>query len=220
MKDRKDTERDYLAALAHDLRAPLAAINGFANAMLDGTAPTEKHADYVRFIASESKRMADMVEGLFQLSVLESRDTVREPFSLAELARIALLGVSDRLENKEIEPDICIEEVVAVGDRASTERAVHNLMDNAAKFVPHGGRLWLKVYGCDGKAFFELGNSGDAIPKDKLAVIFDKYVGGNRGGGAGLGLYTVKTALNKQGTDITASSDGNGTVFAFCLPSE
>lgn len=217
MDESGNAEREYLSAVAHDLRAPLAAIHGFAVAIADGTAPTEKHAEYLAFIASESKRLADMVEGLFQLSVLENSPAEKKPFSISEVARIALLGISDRLDKKGVVPDVYVEDVTALGDRTATERAINNLLDNAAKFVPNGGKLWLRVYKSGKDACFELGNSGAPIPRETAARLFDKYVK-TRGNGAGLGLCTVKAALVKQGSDIGFRSDADGTVFSFALP--
>lgn len=216
--DNGKREADYIAALAHDLRSPLVTVKGFASALLDGTALEDKREEYLRLIVKESDRMADMVEGLFELSKLEGAVVEMCPFSLTECVRLAVIAVDKRIEDKGLCPVVELEEVTVKGNRPMTERVLTNLFDNALKFVPQGGRLWVKVQKRPDGGLFEIGNSGVPIPAEDLPHVFDKYYKKGKNGGAGLGLYLVKTALEKQGATITVRSDTEGTVFSFCMP--
>ena len=102
-------------------------------------------------------------------------------------------------------------------------RVVTNLLDNAVKFTPENGRIFLAVREDPSRVSVQVGNSGEPVPKEVLRHMFDRFYKADlsRGinkNGTGLGLHIVKTILARHGQTIRVSSDGErGTVFTFTL---
>ena len=225
MENVENNRRTMLASVSHDLRTPMTTIGGFVDGILDGTIRPEQQEQYLRIISEEVKRLGRMANSLLAISRLESgNDLQKSTFDLSEMIRRIIIGFEKQLEEKRIDGDLEIpESLTVVADHDALFQVVYNLMDNAMKFIDEGGTLTIFLEESGGKARFHIINTGAEIPPEKLPHIFERFYkgDGSRTGcknGSGLGLYIVKTVINRHGGDVYAKSSEGKTEFCFSLP--
>jgi len=176
-------------------------------------------------VGDETRRLSKLIGDLLALSRLEREDAALEmsEFDVCEmLRRVIIRRVSD-LENKrmevecDFEPDPC--QVRADSDRI--EQVVVNLVDNAIKFTPEGGRLTLKVSAEDGKCTVVVEDNGIGIVPEDRERVFERFFTVDRahtsGKGTGLGLSICQRILEMHGQSIKLLDREEGTAFAFTL---
>ena len=171
--------REFVANVSHELRSPLTSINGFVQGMEDGTIPPEDHGKYLHIVAEEGQRLSKLVGELLSLSRLEREDAAleRTQFDLCELMRRAVIRRVNDLEAKRIEPtfDFDPDPCPVNADRDRIEEVVINLMDNAIKFTPEGGRIALRVRQEKKKVIAEVQDNGIGIREEDLPRLFDRF---------------------------------------------
>ncbi len=222
----EDLRREFVANVTHELRTPIAAVRAAAET-LEGGALDDRPAaeDFVRRIIEEAERLDGLVGELLELGRLESRRTLprRDPFDpaalLAEVARRAR-PLAERA-GLEIAVEASADLPTAWGDRERLQRALMNLVHNAVKFTPSGGRVMLAASAEDGRLLLSVSDTGIGIPPERLPRVFERFYKGDRtrGGGAGLGLAIVKHTARAHGGDVRVSSaPGSGSTFTIVLP--
>ncbi len=226
--DRLETmRRGFIADVSHELRTPMTTIGGFIDGILDGTIPPESEQKYLALVSDEVKRLSRMVNNLLDVARIQSGEIAyrREPYDFTELAQRVVLSLEDRLREKEIDLQFSLPEepFIAMGDRDAIYRVVYNLMDNAVKFTPEQGKIWMRLIIKEQKYYFALRNSGEGIPEAEVGQIFERFYkvdrsrGENRRG-VGLGLYMVKSIIDAHGEDmIVSSKEGEFAEFSFSL---
>ena len=113
--------------------------------------------------------------------------------------------------------------VYTIANRDYISQVIYNLLDNAVKFCPDGGTLWVTVQEGDNKLYISIANQGPTIPPEELSLLFDRFhkIDKSRSenrDGWGLGLYIVKTIIGLHGEDISVTSIDGKTTFTFTLP--
>ena len=217
----------FLAMLGHELRNPLNAVTGAA-ALQQQLPPDSPQAARARDIISrQTVKLRDLVDDLLDVARVTSGKIVLDmkPVDLADIARhaVATLSASGRLAHHEL--DVETTPTWVRGDDTRLEQIVTNLLDNAAKYTPHGGRIALRV-GADGaRGVVQVQDSGMGIPPELLPRVFDLFTQGERTidrsqGGLGLGLALVRRLVELHGGEVGASSDGagQGACFSVNLP--
>jgi two-component system sensor histidine kinase KdpD len=210
-----------LAAVAHDLRAPLAAIKAAVSALLhDPALPAEERRALLAAIDSETDRLAGLMGQLLDLSRLEGQSVqpARDWHDVAEL----LAELVQRLDPRRERVVLHVPEERPLGyfDYPLVERAVGQLVDNALKYSPasapvevaariEGGRLWITV-----------ADRGPGIAPAERERVFDRFYRVAAGGaGLGLGLTIARGLARAHGGDVTvAERAGGGSVFTLWLP--
>lgn len=226
MRQQEELSRNFVANVSHELKTPMTSISGFADGMLDGTIPPEKHQQYLEIISQESHRLSRMVLRMLETARIESGEMVITPvpFDLSETAIQVLLSFEKQLEEKKIDVDVELKDfLTANGDRDLIYRVVYNLIDNAVKFVNEGGKLTIRSEVQGKMAYFSIRNTGSSIPEEDLPHVFDRFYKVDRSRsmdrtGAGLGLYFVKSIVILHGGDISVRSNNNETEFSFTIP--
>ena len=217
--------RAFVANVSHELRSPLTTLSGFVEGILDGTVPPEKQPEYLHIVLEEAKRLIRLVNDLLYMERSDKEELHYDVFDINELIRLALIGFEGRITEKKIEvnAEFARETEVVKANRDDILRVVTNLLDNAVKFTPENGRIFLAVREDPSRVSVQVGNSGEPVPKEVLRHMFDRFYKADlsRGinkNGTGLGLHIVKTILARHGQTIRVSSDGErGTVFTFTL---
>lgn len=240
------TLRDFLANVSHELRTPLTSIQGFSQAMIDGTAKSpEDYGEVAGIINEESGRMRRLVEDLLLLSKIESgqmpMDTAR--LDLRELLRACVKRITLLAQQAEIGVVLDAEEPAPVtGDEGRLEQLFRNLLDNALQHTPEGGEIAVRVTAAypprivgpskNGVAagtpqyLVTVRNSGSYIPPEDQERIFERFYQVDKsrarnGEGSGLGLAIAKEIANAHGASISAQSDPTaGTTFSVVLGSQ
>jgi signal transduction histidine kinase len=215
---------ELMGIVAHDLRNPLGAIT--MKAMLLGRhAESEKTRQLAESIENVTTRMEYLIKTMLEVTTIEAGKFTVNPAQCAvdELLRETLeifgpLSTSKqvRFEQRLNEPALAVH-----ADRERVLQVLSNLVGNAVKFTPEGGRVTLSVDRQGGMARFSVVDSGPGIPRENLAHVFDRYWKAEAPGkkGTGLGLFIAKGIVDAHGGRIWVESDVvQGTRFTFTLP--
>jgi signal transduction histidine kinase len=224
------SQRDFVANVSHELKTPLTSVQGFAQAILDGTADTEQaRQQAAQVIYDESARMHRMVLDLLDLAKLDAgtADITMSPVNLPAL----LNSIREKFtpQSQKAGVDVKVEAaanlptLTADGDRLA--QVFTNLVDNALKFTPIGGVISLSALVVNGEMQISVSDTGTGIPAEAQAHIFDRFYQADysrRGGkkhGAGLGLAIAYEIVQAHGGRIGVRSRlGEGTTFDVFLP--
>ena len=221
----EENRREFVANVSHELRSPITSIRGFAEGMADGVIPPEEQPKYLRLVAGESRRLSELVDDLLILSRLERDDAKPEysVFDINEMLRRAVIRRMNDVESKKIdiscefEEDVCY--VRADSDRI--EQVVINLLDNAVKFTPEGGRITLESAVRGKTAEITVRDNGSGVAEEDRDRIFDRFFTADKahtsGNGTGLGLSICKRIMEMHGQSIRLLETEEGAAFRFTL---
>ncbi len=225
----EDLRAQFVATISHELRTPLASLHGAALTLLEREHDLnpQTHHELLDMIAVQSKRLADLVEEILLTGQLDSGSlrVVTEPFDPEELVWAAAAAARLRIGD-DTTIDVSMPAVVpkVAGDPERTRQVLTNLIDNAIKYSPQGGRIDLGVQADGGHARFTVSDEGLGIPLGEQKRIFEKFYrldpDHRRGiGGSGLGLYICRELVHSMHGRIWVDSDpGKGATFTFELP--
>ncbi|HVZ65162.1 MAG TPA: ATP-binding protein [Lacunisphaera sp.] len=223
LEGRKHAER-YTQALAHEVKAPLAAIRGAAE-LLDEAMPEEERRKFLANIRTESARIQQIIERLLELSSLEARKALQQtaPVEVTELLNeaaavlapaCAAIGVTLRVQG-----------VAATirGERVLLREALVNLLQNAQEFSPAGGEVWIRAEAAGGRVTITVDDNGAGVPEFALPRVFERFYSLPRPGGTrkstGLGLALAREIAHLHGGDVTlANRPEGGARAALTLP--
>jgi two-component system phosphate regulon sensor histidine kinase PhoR len=181
----------------------------------------------VDIIHRQSERLSELVEDLLELSRLESRQIqlAEQPVDLAEAARQALETVRPKAQARGTSLELQIAPGTRVlGDQRAVEQIVLNLVDNAVKYTPPQGHVWVSAEAIDGTVELRVRDDGPGIEPKHLPRIFERFYRVDKGrsrdmGGTGLGLSIVKHLANAMKGDVRVESGGGGgSTFFVQLP--
>lgn len=221
--------RELVADIAHDLRTPLTALHGYLEAMQrksEASAPEERER-YLEIALRQSRKVGRLAEELFDLAHLEYAGTRPrlEVFSLAELVQdvIQKFEMPAQGSNVSVLADVTHGAAPVRADIGMIERVLVNLLDNAVRHTPAGGRIRIDIVQRVGKVGVSIADTGPGIEPEHLPRLFDRPSPlGRRPGrlSGGLGLLIVNRILALHGSPISVESVlGRGTVFRFELTS-
>ena len=234
----KELERQkdaFLAAASHDLKNPLTAIKARAQilqrqALRMKGAESQRVVDGLRAIDGTATRLTAMINELLDVARLQMGRPLlldRQPTDLAEIARQVIAELQPSTDRHDIEIKAPAERILGLWDRARLERVVSNLVSNAIKFSPEGGRVSLLVRGeeRDGEPWvaLEVHDEGVGIPAEDVPRIFERFYRGSNVAGAiegtGLGLTGSRHIVEQHGGQLLVESQqGKGSVFTLLLP--
>jgi signal transduction histidine kinase len=225
----QQAQREFVADVSHELKTPLTSIQGFSQAILDGTASTpDEHRQSAQIIYNEAARMHRLVLDLLDLARLDAgiADLKREPVDLSLL----LNSVGERFAMQARQANLTLEIRAAAlptltGDGDRLAQVFTNLVDNALKFTPAGGLVSVTATQVGTAVEVIVKDSGTGISNEALPRIFDRFYqadASRQGGkkhGAGLGLAIVREIVRAQaGTISVRSAPGQGSEFIIRLP--
>jgi heavy metal sensor kinase len=215
----------FLADASHELRTPLTMLQAELEVFIERSTGHDRETAVSAL--EEVERLRKIVEGLFALSRLDAGEALEQsaPFDLAELAASTTDQMSLLAEDKQIELTCHpAGKVVVRGDRSRLKQVVVNLLDNAIKYTPAGGKVDIRVKSTDGKALLEVADNGIGIPPEAVPRVFERFFRVDKArsrelGGAGLGLSIVKSICAAHNGNVQlVSKTGQGTCFTVELP--
>ena len=225
------SQREFVANVSHELKTPITSIQGFAQAILDGTVNTKgaiKKAGEV--ILNETSRLHRLVTDLLILARLEAgtADLKKESVTINSLLQNTIEKftiIAEKLKVKLIDEFGANVSVLGDGDRLS--QVFSNLIDNAIKFSPPNGNVEIRTYNEGKFILISIKDSGPGIKEDDKLKIFERFYQvdksrkGGEGRGVGLGLAITKQIMSAHGGEIWVESDGkNGSTLIVKLPLE
>jgi heavy metal sensor kinase len=227
LEDAINSSKQFVADASHELRTPLAVLRGELENLAQDVQLKSHTRETLGSALEEVDRLAEIVEGLLALSRLDTGEAQGQwrRFDLAELVATTADQMSLLAEDKHISVVCdCATGVMIEGDQARLKQVVVNLLDNAIKYTPNGGRIRLRIAREDGYAVLDVADDGIGIPPEALPHVFKRFfrVDGSRSrdqGGAGLGLSIVKSICEAHGAQVEVSSTpGKGSRFRIRQP--
>lgn len=221
MSRQDQLRRDLAADVAHELRTPISILQASCEAMLDGVVvATDETLSSLR---DEVLRLARMVEDLQVLSSAEAAE-LRLDCSTVDVGQVseeAAAALASQFVMADVELTVTSEVAMISADPDRLYQVVTNLLSNAAKFTPPGGRVWLSVSATDDGAHVEVTDTGPGIPAEELAHVFERFYRGRivAAAGSGIGLAVVAELVRAHGgrTDVS-NEPGGGSRFVVELP--
>jgi two-component system phosphate regulon sensor histidine kinase PhoR len=218
---------DFVATVSHELRTPLTSIYGFAETLMRGDVEFSdpERRTFLSYIASESERLINIVDDLLSVARLETgtlRLTIEE-IDMGALAGEVVTRMQEHDQRWEFELDVPAAGVVVEADREKLFQVLLNLVDNAVKFSPDGGRISISARRRPESAEVRVTDEGIGIPRADQQRIFSKFYRAEGTGpgvqGTGLGLFLARGLLLAMGGRIwVESKEGQGATFVFELP--
>lgn len=230
IKKMDNLRRELIANVSHDLRTPLAVIQGYIETVMiksDSLSEDEKN-NYLTTIHSSTQNLLKLVEELFELSKLEAKQIEPnfEKLSIAELLQDIYQKNMVLAKTKNIDLKLEMDEKLPMinADMGMMERVFQNLLDNAFKFTPETGSIIISLTGDNKNIIVKVIDTGFGIDAEYLPNIFDRYQKTKRisvksNEGLGLGLAIVKKILDLHKININVESEKEkGTVFTLSIP--
>jgi signal transduction histidine kinase len=217
--------RELLANVSHDLRTPLASMQGYLETMLiraDELTPEERNR-YLQIAVKHCERLARLVKDVFELTKLEAHEVTPqiETFPVGELAQDVVQKFALKAQKRQLtlvtkcEPDC----PPVRADIGMIEQVLENLIENAMRYTSAGGEIGVEVRPAGARVELRVRDTGQGIQGDELHNIFDRYYRVDRAefgstGNAGLGLAITRRIVELHGGDIQVeSTPGLGTTF-------
>jgi signal transduction histidine kinase/CheY-like chemotaxis protein len=221
---------EFLASMSHELRTPLNAIIGFSEVLLERMFGelNERQDDYLRDIWSSGKHLLELLNDILDLSKIEAGQMVlnRSEFAVRESLEYCLSMVRERALKQRVLLSLDVDPEVSLldADRLRFRQVLLNLLANAVKFTPEGGRVGVRASVHDQDLVVEVADTGPGVPAEDRQRIFDAFQQGatrhpEQTEGTGLGLTLSKRILELHGGRIWVESEaGKGSTFGFALP--
>ena len=220
--------RDFVANVSHELKTPLTSIRGFVETLLDGALEDpDNNRRFLDKIDSNVRRLGSLVSDLLSLARIESADQA------PSLVRIDWRAVTDacvrrqeahaRTKDIELEFEYLGDGAAVIGDEEALTQVVDNLLDNALKYTPRGGRVGVTLSTLETSMQLEVRDTGIGIPAKDLDRIFERFYRVDKArsrelGGTGLGLSIVKHLVTSLEGEISVTSAvGEGSAFVIEL---
>ena len=223
----EDDQKKFVANVSHDFRSPLTSINGYLEAMLDGTIPPEMYEKYLGIVLNETERLTKLTNSLLTLNNLNTKGMLLEKtdFDINSVIRNIAASFEGSCLKKKIAIEVVLtgEEMYVNADMEKIKQVIYNLLDNAIKFSHHNSVIKIETTEKKNKIFVSVKDNGIGIPKDDIKFVFDRFYKsdlsrGKDKKGTGLGLSIVKEIINSHNENINViSTEGVGTEFVFSL---
>jgi len=227
-KEMEKIKADFISMFTHDLKNPLNTI------ILNSTFLLEKfqirgdnsEVSFLKMINENGRRILKIIENFLSVSMIEAGmlKLNLEEVNYEKLLSVIIYTFSTQAKDKGLQ----IESKISPGlpllriDRLQIERVLDNILSNAIKFTPEGGKIKIIAFQKDNSIFTSVSDTGIGISKDDLPNLFDKYYrsqGATNIKGTGLGLSIVKSVIDAHKGKITVESEeGKGTTFTFQIP--
>ncbi len=225
LKSVENLRRELIANVSHDLRTPLAIMQGYIETMQmkNETLTSSEREKYLGTVLNSSHRLSKLITQLFEYSKLEAKqiEPKKEPFYIGELAQdvFAKYQILTQEKNITLSLDMPNQLPMVFADLGLVERVIQNLMDNAIKFTPNNGKITLKISPLNHHVEIKIADTGPGISKEDQIHIFERHRKGAVSSGAGLGLAIAQKILELHNATIRVQSKLNeGTTFMFQLP--
>ena len=228
-EQKERVKMDLVSALAHDIKSPLGIIIGYAEVLMDqltGHGENKGKVEILERVQENAQRIVNLVTGFLDASKAESGklEIAHRPVLVNDLIKEVARQQQSDLAKKGLTVELGLDERLPelLGDQAQLERVFWNLIGNAIKFTPAGGKITIGSRRDGSHVCVSIRDTGIGIPRDELPLLFSQFKrlkGSARIEGTGLGLFIVKTIVEAhKGTVQAESVDGQGSTFTVRVP--
>lgn len=230
-KELREKKRVLAALVVHDLRSPLSAVQGYLQLLRDEIGPgaPRRVTQYLDDASVLVERALGLVSTILDVDELEDGilRALPQPVNLMELIEVAKQGSRAQFEVRQLRLDVDVDPAMVVRlDRELFGRVLENLLDNATRYAPRGGRCAITARRSNGAVEIAIGNNGPPVPPADRDAIFGRYFQVERRRASaranrGLGLYFCKLAVEAHGGSIRVEERADlGAVFVVTLPEQ
>ena len=231
LKNAEMLRREFVANVSHELRTPLTSIRTYAETISETEGiPQETEAEFLHVIINESDRMTKIVQDLLELSRFDSGNSKLsfERFSIEKSIRdvYAAIALEARKRGHVLNLELEWKLPMIIGDRAKVEQVLMNIITNALKYTPDGGKIDISGGRAGSDIWVRIDDTGIGIPASDIARVFDRFyrvdkARSRESGGTGLGLSIAREIVTRHNGDISIESKaGAGTSVTIALPIE
>jgi two-component system phosphate regulon sensor histidine kinase PhoR len=219
--------RDFVANVSHELKTPLTSISGYSETLLTDQPDQETARRFLEIILANARRMQHLVDDLLDLSRAESGRWQPAPAALdpGSVAREAWAALGARATGRTVDLRVEVPEgLVLFADPDAARQVLTNLLDNALRYTPEGGRIVVRAEPGNGGVALQVSDTGSGIAREHLPRIFERFYRADPSrarseGGTGLGLSIVRHLVESHGGRVTAESElGQGTTITCWFP--
>lgn len=215
--------QDFVSNVSHEIQSPLTSISGFTDLLRDPNLDEASRQRYLDIVTSECRRLSGLSDNLLRLSSLDDAHLERRPIQLDEHVRSAVLALEPVWSADDVHVELDAVPVRVQADAGLLTQVWTNLVQNAVKFTPSGGRVQVHVTAEPaGAARVQVSDTGIGIATTDLPHVFERFYRADkarRSGGNGLGLALARRVVELHQGRITVTSEpGSGTTFTVDLP--
>ncbi|MCD9021858.1 HAMP domain-containing histidine kinase [Cohnella sp. NL03-T5] len=218
--------QEFISNVSHEIQSPLTSITGFARALKSEHLPQDTRNHYLDIIETESKRLSRMSDNLLKLTSLESKHHPfeRRTYRLDRQLRHIILSCEPLWQDKNIEMDVELPELIVTADEDLMSQVWVNLLHNSIKFTPEGGTISLQLAKQDNRIRVDISDNGIGISDEALPHLFERFYKEDKArdrssNGSGLGLSIVKKIMDMhEGEVFAANCQDQGAKFTVLLP--
>lgn len=225
----ENVRSEFVANVSHELKTPLTSIKGFVETLKAGAIEDSDAAErFLSIIEDEADRLNRLISDILSLSELESKKVKSRNEIINTAVRIkeivSLLQTQAGCKNITIEENIDADIHKLTGDPDQFKQMLINLVDNAVKYTPEGGKVWVSAYNSENDVVIRIKDNGIGIPKEHIHRLFERFYRVDKArsrkiGGTGLGLAIVKHIVIQFNGKIEVLSEvGKGTEFILSIP--
>ena len=223
-KERADLQ-ELISDISHQVKTPIANLKMLDATLLDQTVTPEKQREFLVAMDSQLDKLDFLMQAMIKTSRLETGviSLQPQPQAIYDTLAAALGGILLHAEQKKIAVTVdCPETVTAAHDRKWTTEALFNILDNAVKYTPEGGKIHVAVVSLEMYVKIDISDTGIGIPEQHQGTIFKRFYRESSvhdAPGIGIGLYLAREIITRQGGFIRVSSElGTGSTFSVFLP--
>lgn len=224
-EEEKQRLQELVSDISHQVKTPAANLKIIGSTLLTHTLPLQKQKEFLEAMNGQVDKLDFLMQALVKTSRLEAGILVirKQQESLYETLASALGNILFLAEAKDIQVEVeCPEPLMVPHDHRWTEEAIFNLLDNAVKYTPPGGKIHIKAVKQEMYTCLEIADTGKGIPETDHAAIFRRFYREENTAeeeGLGLGLYLTREIITRQGGYVkVASVPGQGSAFSIYLP--
>lgn len=222
-----DYQKKFVANISHDFRSPLTSIKGYAEAIMDGTIPSDMQDKYLGIIVDETDRLNKLTSGLLELNRFDTKSTLLDivSFDINQIIKKTAESFEGVCRSKKITLNLIFSATSTYvdADIGKIQQVLYNLIDNAIKFSHNNSEIKVSTEEKGDKVFISIKDYGIGIPRDSIKKIWDRFykTDSSRGKdkkGTGLGLSISREIIQSHNENINViSTEGVGTEFIFTL---
>lgn len=216
---------DFINNFSHEFKTPIVSIAGFAKLLKRGNLTEEQRAEYIDIIEEESLRLSAMATNVLNMTKVENQIILTNvtKFNLSEQIRNSILMLEEKWEKKNLDLGIDFNEYEICGNEELLKHVWINLLDNAVKFTPEGGKIEICIEDEGEYICVSVLNTGSEIAPEQQTRIFRKFYQADEShssAGNGIGLAVVKGVAELHNGTVSVHSENNMTTFTVKLPKE
>lgn len=218
--------KDFIANASHEMKTPISIISGYAESLIDGILLPNERIEYEQTIYDEAQKMQKLVRDMLEIAILQNDkyEPHKSEVKLNELIQKTLKRLIGQIKEKKLAVRVdSLEAVAALVDESMLETVFVNFINNAISHTVERGSIWIRLTQKSKAIRFEIENEGLPIPDDAISHIWESFYRADKShnrevGRFGLGLYAVKTIIEKHNGIVGVLNTEKGVLFYFEIP--